>query len=224
MKLKILYIGLAACTSMLSAQPKLALDKNDIDLGIFYSGEVRRGTIRISNIGTDTLKIFSVHPTCGCTTVKQPKEYLLPNQSDEIVVEYNSNGSSGSVHKRVIISTNDPSSPSVDVNLHGEARVDMEQTDPNTWFGEIYTDSTFSSTLVFRNKSGTSLTVKTVTSSSPDIHIQWEKATLKPDETISIKIDFKPKAKYNAETFWLETDSKHQPRIESRISYFGKSR
>ncbi len=127
MKLKILYIGLAACTSMLSAQPKLALDKNDIDLGIFYSGEVRQGTIRISNIGTDTLKIFSVHPTCGCTTVKQPKEYLLPNQSDEIVVEYNSTGSSGSVHKRVIISTNDPSSPSVDVKLHGEARVDMEQ-------------------------------------------------------------------------------------------------
>ena len=223
MRLNRLYIGLAACVSILSAQPKLTIDKPDVDLGIFYSGDMRQGTIRISNIGTDTLQIFSVRPQCGCTTVKQPKAYLLPNQSDMIEVEFNSSGYSGSVEKHVTISTNDPASPSVDVKLHGEVRVDLEQEDRNMWLGEINMDSTAGRTLIYRNKSDKPLTIVNVTSSNPSLNVRWTKTTLNPGKSIPIRIDLKPlKTGFGAEYIWLETDSKHQPRVESRISYIGK--
>lgn len=223
MKLNILYIGLTAFASILNAQPKLSLDKNDIDLGIFYSGEIRHGSVHISNIGTDTLKIFSVRPQCGCTTVKQPKAYLLPNQSDVIELEFNSSGYNGQVHKLVTISTNDPAALSIEIKLHGEAREDLEQEDRNMWLGEINMDSTVSRTLIYQNKSAKPLTIQNVISSAPSLHVRWTKTTLKPEDSISIIIDFRPiKAGFGIEYIWLETDSKHQPRIESRISYMGK--
>jgi hypothetical protein len=223
MKLNILYIWLTAFASILNAQPKLSLDKNDIDLGIFYSGEIRHGSVHISNIGTDTLKIFSVRPQCGCTTVKQPKAYLLPNQSDVIELEFNSSGYNGQVHKLVTISTNDPAALSIEIKLHGEAREDLEQEDRNMWLGEINMDSTVSRTLIYRNKSAKPLTIQNVISSAPALHVRWTKTTLKPEDSISIIIDFKPiKTGFGTEYIWLETDSKHQPRIESRISYMGK--
>jgi hypothetical protein len=222
-KIHKLCIGLAVFTSVLAAQPKLALDKLDIDLGAFYSGDIRTGKVRISNIGTDTLRIYSVKPQCGCTTVKQPKTCLPPKQSDVIEVEFNSALYHGSIEKHVTISSNDPTSPSVDFRLHGEAREDLEPEDSNIWLGIIRTDSVTTRILTYRNKSGKPLTVHNVISSAPALQLKWEKTTLNPDEKFFITINFKPvKTGINNEYIWLETDSKHQPRIESRISYVGK--
>ena len=49
------------------AQPKLAVYKMNIDLGVIYNGAVKKARISVRNAGTDTLRILGVQTSCGCT-------------------------------------------------------------------------------------------------------------------------------------------------------------
>jgi hypothetical protein len=65
------------------SQPKISLDRPELDLGIVYGGARKKGRVVLKNIGTDTLKIMSVHTSCGCTTVKKPKDFLIPGDRNQ---------------------------------------------------------------------------------------------------------------------------------------------
>ena len=106
------------------SQPKLSLNTLEVDLGTLYSGMKKQGRIKFTNIGNDTLRIYSVQPSCGCTTIKQPKSILLPSESDIVDVEFNSSGYHGKVEKHITISSNDPLSGNVSdkINCRCEGR------------------------------------------------------------------------------------------------------
>ncbi|MGB2868226.1 MAG: DUF1573 domain-containing protein, partial [Bacteroidota bacterium] len=53
-----------------TAQPKLSLDKMEVDMGVIYSGTKKVSRFTVKNIGNQPLKILEVTPSCGCTTVK----------------------------------------------------------------------------------------------------------------------------------------------------------
>jgi hypothetical protein len=60
------------------SQPKLSIDKTEIDMGSMCSGEKKEGKIILKNIGNDTVRIFHVGTSCECTTVKNAKAFLVP--------------------------------------------------------------------------------------------------------------------------------------------------
>ncbi len=81
------FIVTLVFTGIALSQPKLSIDKTEIDMGSMYSGEKREGKIILKNVGNDTLRILHVGTSCECTTVKSPKEFLLPGQSDDVEFE-----------------------------------------------------------------------------------------------------------------------------------------
>ncbi len=205
------------------SQPKLSLDKSEVDLGVIYSGMKKKGKIVLKNIGNDTLRIFSVQPSCGCTAVKQPKGFLLPNESDVAEVEFASAGYGGRVEKHVTITTNDPTSQKVIVKLivnikeilhplHGSSRV---------FFNNPPLDTTSTQKLSLINVSGEPMHIKGVSIQSPNVQVILGKERLKPNDTLEIQIVIKPeKIGYTDTPFTIETDNKNQTQVKIQVQYY----
>ncbi len=204
------------------SQPKLSLDKPEVDLGTIYSGMKKQGKIVLTNTGNDTLRIYSVQPSCGCTTVKQPKSILLPFESDVAELEFNSSGYHGKVEKHINIVTNDPLSQYSSVRLIADVKEELESITHSTfiWLGNIDLNKTVTQGTSLKNISDHRIKIINFIASSPSISIKTEKKMLNPNDTLDVQITIKPdKVGYGSDYFTIETDSKNQPNVEIRVSY-----
>jgi hypothetical protein len=220
---RIFSISLLA-SSFLQAQPKLSLDKLDIDFGSVYAGTKKQGHVQLQNIGNDTLRIISIEPSCGCTTIKRPKDFLPPGASDVVEIEFNSSGyHAGKAEKYVRIMTNDPASPNVSVKFHVLIKELLEATEHNFWLGEIPLNQPTTKTLTVKNVSGAPLTIKNIICSTPNLQAKASAMALKDSALMDVQLTFTAvKSGYGVEYVWLETDNHNQPRIEFRVPFIGK--
>jgi Protein of unknown function (DUF1573) len=206
------------------SQPKLSLDKPDVDLGKIFSGEKKKGKIVLKNIGNDTLRIFSVQPQCGCTTVKQPKEFLLPGQSDDVELEFNSAGYRGKVEKHVNINTNDPTSQFITVKLLADVKEILQPVSGSNmlWMNNITIGKPETQIVTVKNVSGLPIMIQGDSVSSASISVTMDKKTLQPDDTLNIHVTVVPnKSGYSNEHFYIITNHKIQPFVELRVTYTG---
>jgi hypothetical protein len=206
------------------SQPKLSLDKPEVDLGKIYGGEKKKGKIVLKNIGNDTLRIFSVQPTCGCTAVKQPKAFLLPGESDDVELEFNSAGYRGKVEKHVSINTNDPTSQFITVRLLADVREILQPISGSNmlWMKDITIGKPITQIVAVKNVSGSPIAIQGDSVSSASISIKMEKKTLQPDDTLNIQVTVVPnKLGYSNEHFYIITNHKIQPFVEIRVTYMG---
>ena len=205
----------------LHAQPRLELGKPEINLGTIYSGIPVTGRIEYKNSGNDTLRV-NFHPTCGCTTIKPPKSFLLPKESDFVEFEFNPSGYSGRVEKWISIDSNDPRSPNVGVQFVANVVSDLEPAGNKLsawWTSNLPIGQTVSDTRNFVNSSGRPLTIKGVTTSSPSaLQAIVERKTLKPSENIAVTVTVKgERVGVMREHIYIQTDSKNQPQIDIPI-------
>jgi len=206
------------------SQPKLSLGQPEVNLGNMYGGEKRQGMITLKNIGNDTLRIFSIQPQCGCTTVKHPKEFLLPGQSDDVEVEFNSAGYHGQVEKLVNINTNDPMAQFITVKLLADVREILHPMNGSNmlWMNTLAIGKPATQILTMKNISGIPITIQGDSVSSNSLSIKMEKKTLKPNDTLNIEITVVPKKTgYSNDHFYIITNHKFQPFVEIRVTYLG---
>jgi hypothetical protein len=215
---------LIVCTFSLTAQPKIVVSSEKIDLGTIYNGIAKQAEIKLTNAGKDTLKITAVQSSCGCTTVKQPKSELAPGESDMVKVEFNSTGFRGPATKHVYISSNDPGKPMVNVVLNAEIKEELEPSTKSNvlWLGTVQMGKSVTETISFTNVSGRQIKVKGVSAKNPGISVKFEPESLKPSEEVKLTITVTQKTEgYLNEEIFIETDSKNQPRVPLRISLVG---
>jgi hypothetical protein len=168
-----MFIALVAITVVGFCQPKISVDKTKIDMGVIYNGETKKARIVIKNIGSDSLKIVSVSTSCGCTTVKRPKEYLRRGEQDAVEIEFNSTGFRGRVEKHVSIMTNDPKVSTTEVTLVGDVIEELQPVGNASviWLGAVPIGKEVTQTVTFKNVSGRVITLTGYKSSSPDIAV-----------------------------------------------------
>jgi hypothetical protein len=206
---------------ILNAQPRLELSKSEIDLGTIYSGIPVKGRIEYGNSGNDTLRV-NFHPTCGCTTIKPPKPFLLPKESDFVEFEFNSTGYNGKVDKWISIDSNDPRALNVGVQFAATVVSDLAPAGNRSsawWTTNLPIGQTISDTRKFVNTSGHALTIKGVTTSSPSaLQAVVEQRKIKPSESVAITITVKgEKIGIMREHVFVQTDSKEQPQVDIPI-------
>lgn len=100
--------------------PKISFQEKEYDFGTVVQGEKVKHNFVITNNGDDTLKISNVHASCGCTAALPDKKELLPGESTNIKVEFNSLGRNGHQLKHIIIRSNDVDNPEIVLDLYGE--------------------------------------------------------------------------------------------------------
>lgn len=76
------------------------------DFGKMTQGEQVKKVFSFTNDGDEPLIISSHHVQCGCTTPKYSKEPIMPGESGEIEVGFNSAGKKGMQNKTVTLTTN----------------------------------------------------------------------------------------------------------------------
>jgi len=85
--------------------PEIKFDNLEHDYGTLTQGGDGNCVFKFKNIGNEVLVISDVRKSCGCTTPTWSKEPILPGQSGEIKVGYNTNNI-GTFSKNITVISN----------------------------------------------------------------------------------------------------------------------
>ena len=89
------------------------------DFGKVTAGDVVSYTYIFTNIGTETLTLTSVAPSCGCTTAGEWTKTVEPGKTGSIPIRFASAQTSGPVGKTVTVNCNDPVTPTTVLQIKG---------------------------------------------------------------------------------------------------------
>lgn len=81
------------------------------DFGSVPKGYTVYHNFALRNVGTDTLIITRVKPTCGCTAAPLSADHIAPGDTAEIAVSFKTAKLEGRVKKYVNVDCNDPINP-----------------------------------------------------------------------------------------------------------------
>lgn len=89
----ILFVGLISLGSFAQEKKvaKIEFKTDVIDYGTIEKGADGVRTFEFTNTGNAPLIISSVKSTCGCTVPKKPKGPIMPGETGEIEVKYDTN-------------------------------------------------------------------------------------------------------------------------------------
>lgn len=214
-------------TGSLFSQPKISFNVTSIHLGEIVQGSVQHARYVISNTGDSALIIYGIKPGCGCTSARNPKRTLQPNESDTIEVDFNSANFTGAVSKEIYVSSSDPKSPSAVLTFTATIVTELAPIDNqyNLWLGKIATDSSASRTLYFKNAVTYPLTIRSVSSIFTDIKTEAPLKILQPGDTLSVVLTVTPvKEGYTQGIFEIDVLGKNRSSVDMRINYLGVRR
>lgn len=86
--------------------PEIKFTETEHDFGKITQGERVKTSFVFTNSGKSNLIISNVSTTCGCTVADYPKDPIAPGKGGKIEVEFNSEGKSGNVERKVTVVSN----------------------------------------------------------------------------------------------------------------------
>jgi len=122
----ILFVGMMSLGVF--AQEKVAkieFKTDTIDYGTVEKGSDGVRVFVFTNTGNAPLIISDVKSTCGCTVPKKPEEPIMPGQTGEISVKYDTNRVNP-IRKTITVTSN-ADTPTVALKIKGEV-VDSSKT------------------------------------------------------------------------------------------------
>lgn len=89
---------------------KIEFDEETFEFGTVMEGEKIKNIFEFTNTGKEPLVISNAKGSCGCTVPEWPKEPILPGETGQILVQFDSKGKGkiggNKQSKRVTITTN----------------------------------------------------------------------------------------------------------------------
>lgn len=116
------------------AVPKIQFAELTHDFGKITSTEPLRHEFIFTNVGQATLQIHEVRPSCGCTTAGAWDRTVEPGQTGKIPIQFNVAGFSGMISKSITVSCNDPTQPTILLQLKGTIWKPIEVTPSYLYF------------------------------------------------------------------------------------------
>jgi hypothetical protein len=111
----------------------IEVGETSYDFGQIKSGEIASHVFRFTNTGDYPLTIINAKGSCGCTVPFYPTVPILPGESSEIEVAFDSKGKTGKQAKRVTITANtDPAQTFLTISgevLPADGEVSEEKPD-----------------------------------------------------------------------------------------------
>jgi hypothetical protein len=131
----LLFTVLLFLTTKLIGQEKLAeikFTETIIDYGIIENGEDGNRIFLFENTGNSPLVFTRIFSSCGCTIPKKPEKPILPGETGEIQVSYDTKRT-GIFQKAITVRSN-AKTANVILRIKGEvlAEPDEDEEDENT--------------------------------------------------------------------------------------------
>lgn len=106
-------------------QPAIDVVEKIKDFGTVPKGDKIRATFDVRNTGKAPLEITQVRPTCGCTVASFDRT-IPPGGTGKIAAELDTTGFSGPISKAVLVFSNDPATPQVNLVIKADVRAFIE--------------------------------------------------------------------------------------------------
>ena len=90
-----------------SENAKIQIDNEKYDFGDIPNATKLEHTFKITNNGSDTLKIYKVKSSWGCTAVLLSSEAIMPGDTTYVKATIESNMREGRISKTVTVYSND---------------------------------------------------------------------------------------------------------------------
>lgn len=186
-KFKTIVLLFLACVISSYAAPKIWLSDTTINFGhaSYKMGSLSK-TIKVKNIGTDTLHIYDVHPTCGCTVAPISQRDIAVGDSAQIEVTFDISQYSGEIEKTLTVRSNDTTHPYVVIVLNINVERAFEIVPRYLNFERLYVGEPSTASVDIVNRSNTDAVVKSVAVDNPDVIV-----TIKPDDVVKKGEKFK---------------------------------
>lgn len=110
---------------VLASAQSIAFDQTTLDYGKVGVNSDGNRVFTVRNTGTQPLIISSVKPSCGCTTPDWSKDPILPGQTGQIKVHYNT-ATTGDFLKMVEVFSNDPQNGRSVLYIKGNVDPDLK--------------------------------------------------------------------------------------------------
>jgi hypothetical protein len=123
----------------------------------------------------------------------------------------------------VYIETNDPENQYSSVTLSALIKEELQPVQNNTliWFGDVPVGQRAQQTYALKNVSPNPIGIKNI-ASSKSVRVSFDQQEILPGGTVTFTVNVVPdKPGYLNETFFVETNSKHQKKVPIRISLMG---
>lgn len=98
--------------------PVITFTETSFDFGDLVQGDTVSHVFKFTNTGTQPLVLSEVLTTCGCTAPAWSRTPILPGQSGDILIRYNSTGKMGIQNKVVTVISN-----ATNANAQSPARI-----------------------------------------------------------------------------------------------------
>ena len=98
-----------------------------IDYGIIENGEDGKKIFEFKNTGNAPLVFNRIFSSCGCTIPKKPEKPVLPGESGEIQVNYDTKRT-GIKQKAITVKSN-AKTPNIILRIKGEVLPEPDETD-----------------------------------------------------------------------------------------------
>jgi len=99
------------------AAPRMRIEPGSFDFGRVLPGRTLRKEFRLLNLGDGPLEIAGISKSCGCTRAVAAETTLQPGESTTLSVEIETRSSRGKISQTVLVRSNDPQTPVLEVKL-----------------------------------------------------------------------------------------------------------
>ena len=106
-----------AATAPATRAPRIAVDPAAFDFGPLRAGRKVHRQFAVKNFGAADLEIANVTTTCGCTAALLDRTTIKPGRSATLRVTFDTRDDRGKVTRRVLIESNDPARPRLELRL-----------------------------------------------------------------------------------------------------------
>jgi len=97
--------------------PRIRVEPTTFDFGKVRPGHALRREFRVRNLGDQPLVIERISRSCRCTSAETDVSTLEPGASTPLRVGLETPRKAGPVEERVVIRTNDPETPLLELRL-----------------------------------------------------------------------------------------------------------
>ena len=197
---------------------RVEVTPTEFNFGELWETMPAQATCTVRNTGDAPLTL-SLRTTCGCTVATKPQTPLAPGESSTFSITYDTKRA-GKADKKVILTTNDPTRPKVEIPVVGMVKVLFAATPyKGVMFRELDESSISSQTILLENKYGKPLQLK-LREGQRFRKFDVVLNEIKPGMMYELEVTTKPPldSGHNNAMVLLETGLELAPRLEIRLS------
>lgn len=112
-----------------SSSSKISTKNSQYDFGRVAEGEVVKHSFEFVNAGDDTLAVYDVQKSCGCSRASVSNTTLAPGETAWVNVEFHTGGYRGETSKYVNLFTSDPKNSQTRFTLKGAVQSTPKMVD-----------------------------------------------------------------------------------------------